>query len=87
MFDPDLDEFKKYRDVIFWTDLSKKSRTTRKKHFDRLRRLNEVEGGNHQQLMQNIIKEKIDALAFKRVTNSHFNYNEKSFTPKRLELN
>lgn len=87
MFDPDLDVFKKYRDVIFWIDLSKKSRTTRKKHFDRLRRLNEAEGGNHQQLMQSIIKEKIDALASKRVTKSHFNYNEKPFTPKRLELN
>ena len=77
----------KYRDVLTWEYYSTKSRKTRNKHFNNLRKLNKEFGGDIQSEVSQIITDKLIELNKDVVTFSFFSYISNSLPPNQAQLN
>lgn len=77
-FDPLMDENQnkvfKYRDPIYWSKLQEKSRTTRSKHFNKLKEYNREFGQNIQGKVSDLIEHKLNELSSDVFTFSYFTY-------------
>ncbi|MFD1551712.1 hypothetical protein DNU06_02580 [Putridiphycobacter roseus] len=68
-----------YRDPLFWSDYSS-SRQARHKHYKLLKHINKTIGGNVQDIIYNIIENKIMELNNEILTFSDFSYNKNTST-------